>query len=217
MKKMFIYQVFLKPPTSFNPTMEAAGCYCTYSDKCLLVKRQPFKSQGNKWGVPGGKLEQNESPLMAVIREIREEVGLDLSFDRVFKIKTLYIRLPPIDYIFHMFYTQLTDFPSIELDLSENQEARWSTLQEALRLPLVAAGKEALLYYKSFLSLSKNIVTIHEPAESLRQAQFAKDKVPQRSSSGACLMGCPRADAVSRGGVDSHPREAFYRKDGLPE
>ena len=156
MKKMFTYQVFLKPPSSFNPTMEAAGCYCDCLDKLLLVKRQSFKSQGNKWGVPGGKLEENESPLAAVVRELREEVGLELSVDRVFKIKTLYIRLPPTDYIFHMFYTQLADLPSLALDLSENQEACWSTLQEALRLPLVAAGKEALLYYKSFLSLSKN-------------------------------------------------------------
>jgi len=54
-------------------------------------------------------------------------------------------------------------------------------------------------------------VTIHDPAESLGQPQFVKDKVPQRSSSGAFLMGCPRADAVSRGGVDSHHREAIYR------
>ena len=156
MKKMFTYQVYLRPPTSFSPILEASGCYCACADKLLLVKRQPFKSQGNKWGVPGGKLEQNESPLAAVIREIREEVGINLLPDHIFKIKTLYIRLPPDDYIFHMFYTHLAELPSIALDLSENQEARWSTLQDALRLPLVAAGKEALLYYKSFLSLSKN-------------------------------------------------------------
>lgn len=149
---MFKYQVFLKAPHIFHPTLEAAGCYCTWEDKLLLVKRQPFKSQGNKWGVPGGKLELNESPLEAAIRETREEVGIHLPFDQVFKIKTLYIRLPPTDYIFHMFYTQLAQLPSISLDLGENQEACWSTLQEALTLPLVAAGKEALLYYKNFLS-----------------------------------------------------------------
>ena len=156
MQKVFTYQIFLQPPSPFNPTMEAAGCYCACRDRLLLVKRQSYKSQGNKWGVPAGKLEKNEDPLSAVIREMREEVGVHLPPESVYQVKTLYIRLPPIDYIYHMFYTQLAELPPISLDLEENQESCWSTLQEALQLPLVAAGKEALLYYKSFLSLSKN-------------------------------------------------------------
>ena len=136
--------------------MEAAGCYCACAERLLLVKRQSYKSQGNKWGVPGGKLEKNETPLTAVIREMQEEVGVALCPDKVYKVKTLYIRLPSIDYIFHMFYTHLPELPLINLDLGENQESRWTTLQEALQLPLVTSGKEALLYYKSYLSLSKN-------------------------------------------------------------
>jgi 8-oxo-dGTP diphosphatase len=149
---MLSYQVFLHPPAHFTPSMEAAGCYCRWTDRLLLIKRQSNKSQANKWGVPGGKLEKDENPLQAVIREMREEVGVSLTSENVFKVKTLYVRLPSSDYIYHMFYTYLSDLPLIILALEENQEFRWSTLQEALQLPLVAAGKEALLYYKNFLS-----------------------------------------------------------------
>ncbi len=75
--------------------------------------------------------------------------------------------------------------------------------------------QDDLIHY--FLKTPIRLVTIHEPAESLGQPRFVKDKVPQKSSSGAFLMGRPRVDAVSRGGVDRHHREAFNQKDGLPE
>lgn len=147
-----IYQVFLEPPADFSSTMEAAGCYCSCKDTLLLVQRQPFKIQGDRWGVPAGKLEEAEDPLSAVVREMGEEVGIHLMHEQLHEIATLYVRLPTRDYTFHMFHTRLLHFPEIILDLSENKEARWTTFTEALALPLVAAGKEALLYYKSYLS-----------------------------------------------------------------
>jgi 8-oxo-dGTP pyrophosphatase MutT (NUDIX family) len=145
------YQVFLSPPSDFKPTMQAAGCYCCCDDHLLLVKRQSFKSQGDKWGVPAGKLEKDENPADTVIRELKEEVGLPLSLENLQHIGTLFIRLPPIDYIYYMFFTHYPSFPQVIVDLSENQEARWSTLEDALKLPLMAAGAEALLHYRQFL------------------------------------------------------------------
>lgn len=155
MQKVFNYQVFLDPPRFFNPGMEAAGCYLTCGDKVLLVKRQSTKSQGNKWGVPAGKLEKNEDSLSAVIREMQEEVGIFLTPELLCKFKTLYIRLTDLDYIFHMYYSKFTEIPSIKLDFAENQASCWSTVRDALKMPLIASGREALLYYNSFLSLSK--------------------------------------------------------------
>lgn len=157
MKKMFSYQIFLDPPADFSPSMEAAGCYCSYKDKILLVKRQPFKSQGNKWGVPAGKLEKDEDPTRAVIRELKEEVGLTLTVETLQEMGTLFIRLPTQDYIYHMYFTQFSSLPEVVLDLSENQEARWTTLKSALKLPLVAAGKEALAYYQNFCTPEKRL------------------------------------------------------------
>lgn len=150
---MFNYQVFLDSPSDFNPTMVAAGCYCACKDKILLVKRQSFKSQGNKWGVPAGKLEKNENPLEAIVREMKEEIGVVLRPEDLEHFGLLNVRLPPIDYIFHMFSTQFLSFPPITLDTAENQQAQWVTLENALELPLMAAGREALLYYKQFLGL----------------------------------------------------------------
>jgi 8-oxo-dGTP diphosphatase len=50
-------------------------------NRLLLTQRAPHVSHGGFWEFPGGKLEGNEIPEMALCREIKEEVGIDvLSF-----------------------------------------------------------------------------------------------------------------------------------------
>ena len=144
--------VYREPPSDFHPTVEAAGCYCTYNDKILLLKRNPTRPQGGKWGVPGGKLEKGEDPRSAVIREIYEEVGLDIDDDELKEIGKLYVRLPNLDYVFHMFYKSFQSHPQIKLGLEEHEEAVWVNLDEAYKLPLIAGGVEALEYYLEIIN-----------------------------------------------------------------
>ncbi len=44
----------------------------------LLAQRPTAKVYGGYWEFPGGKLEQGETPLTALIREIHEELGLEI-------------------------------------------------------------------------------------------------------------------------------------------
>ncbi|WP_133127781.1 (deoxy)nucleoside triphosphate pyrophosphohydrolase [Legionella nagasakiensis] len=46
--------------------------------RILITKRPAHVSHGGFWEFPGGKLEEGESPASALIREIKEEVGLDV-------------------------------------------------------------------------------------------------------------------------------------------
>ena len=46
--------------------------------KILIVQRNLKKSQGGLWEFPGGKIEPNETKEEAIIREIKEEMDIDI-------------------------------------------------------------------------------------------------------------------------------------------
>jgi ADP-ribose pyrophosphatase YjhB (NUDIX family) len=60
--------IYLEPTPQFKPCIEVATVYIEYDSQILLLHHQNNKSQGNKWGIPGGKVEKNETPLQAVIK-----------------------------------------------------------------------------------------------------------------------------------------------------
>jgi 8-oxo-dGTP diphosphatase len=46
--------------------------------RVLITRRPLHASHGGLWEFPGGKLEEGELPAAALIREIKEEVGLEI-------------------------------------------------------------------------------------------------------------------------------------------
>jgi len=52
--------------------------------KILITKRPAGSHLGGKWEFPGGKIHENETPQEALIREIREELGMDITVGRLF-------------------------------------------------------------------------------------------------------------------------------------
>ncbi len=146
------YIVSLDRPNDFLPTVEVAGCFCEWKDKILLVKRSPSKPQGNTWGLPAGKVEKGEDPRSAAVREVYEEVGIRMDSNELKEVGKLYIRLESIDYIFYTFHNRLEKAPRIRLETEAHLEARWVTVDEALKLPLIIGGKEVMQQFISFFS-----------------------------------------------------------------
>ena len=47
-------------------------------DGCWLMHQRPLgKHHGGLWEFPGGKVEHNEMPLESLVRELREELGIE--------------------------------------------------------------------------------------------------------------------------------------------
>ena len=48
------------------------------NEKILITQRNLKKSQGGLWEFPGGKIEPNETRENAIVREIKEELDIDI-------------------------------------------------------------------------------------------------------------------------------------------
>jgi len=128
-----------KPSVHFNPKMEIAALFIEHENHILLLHRQESKSQGNLWGIPGGKLDKGETPLQAVLREIKEETGYDFSKQSIEKLGSVYIEYNDKDhFVYHMFRTKLIGDPSsVKINFSEHKGFTWVTPQDSLKLELI--------------------------------------------------------------------------------
>lgn len=136
--------VYSKPPKNFNPKVEVAACFIKVQDQFLFLKRQSFKSEGNTWGIPGGKLEKGEKPEQAVIREVQEETGINIVDLPIKYFGRVYIRYSKNDFIYHMFEVCLADYPTIVIDQNEHAEHKWLFLKQALEYPLIPGEDECI-------------------------------------------------------------------------
>ncbi|NLC48639.1 MAG: (deoxy)nucleoside triphosphate pyrophosphohydrolase [Tenericutes bacterium] len=55
--------------------------------KILIAQRNLKKAQGGLWEFPGGKVEYGETQEAAIVREIKEELNMDIKFDECFDEK----------------------------------------------------------------------------------------------------------------------------------
>ncbi len=138
-------------PAGFTPQVEVAACYLEINNKLLLLQRAHGKLEPGKWGVPAGKLENNEAPENAAERELLEETGISLENPaRIQRLNSLYIRKPEVDYVYHVFKVHLDQMPEVHLS-DEHQSYIWATSKDIETIALMDGAKEALQHYQTMV------------------------------------------------------------------
>ncbi len=120
------------------------AAYIKRDEQLLLTKRPANKAQGGLWEFPGGKIEPGESPKNALIREIREELGIEIEVgDLLAEIEHDYpeVKIKLICYAAKIIegeprplegqkITWISPKDVINLELSEADQRLWFTLEK---------------------------------------------------------------------------------------
>ncbi len=70
--------------TPAKPHFRVAVGIVERNGKVLISKRKPDVHLGDIWEFPGGKVHPGESPEQAVVREMREELGIGVRVERLY-------------------------------------------------------------------------------------------------------------------------------------
>ena len=111
-------------------------------DKILATKRG-YGEFINMWEFPGGKIEPGETKEQALVREIKEELNIEISVDN-FALD--------IEYQYPNFYLFMSCFMcSIKegsIELLEHNDGKWITKEELNTLNWLPADIDAVNYLK---------------------------------------------------------------------
>lgn len=103
-------------------------------DRLLLIQTHKW---GDRFGLPGGKIDEGETMLSALVREVKEETGLDVA-DAHFALAQDCIHSPEFYKPAHMVLLNFTcrcEGGTVQLN-EEAQAYVWATAAEALAMNL---------------------------------------------------------------------------------
>lgn len=102
-------------------THQVACAIIEREGKILIARRKQGKKLGLKWEFPGGKLEPGESVEECIVREIKEELNLDITVNYRMKENFHSYEYAGI----HLFPCVCSLGSSEELHLRDHSEIRW--------------------------------------------------------------------------------------------
>jgi len=112
----------------------------------ILLTKRKIEPYINKWCLPGGHINNYESAKNAVIREVREETGLDYQplfynyFDEIIPDQNIHAVV--------LAFTG-TSGGSLVRDNSEISDAKWTLLDDALNYEFAFQHNEILKHYRA--------------------------------------------------------------------
>ncbi|MFA6010416.1 MAG: NUDIX hydrolase [Desulfobacteraceae bacterium] len=104
-----------------------------YNEKdCLLLflrDDKPGLPYANMWDIPGGHVEDGETPDECIVREMKEEIGVDIGAPCLFRVYDFDDR---IEYV----YVSFCRYQIENLNLTEGQALRWFSEAEIAKTEL---------------------------------------------------------------------------------
>jgi len=94
-------------------------------DKVFIGQRKSGKQMANLWEFPGGKLEDGETQQECLIREMREEFGVEVAVRDYFGESVYHYEHGSIKLVAY-----LVDWTGGEMSLSDHKDCRWVSFND---------------------------------------------------------------------------------------
>jgi len=103
-----------------TPLIVASGLFVNPENKILMALRHSTQVPPDRWETPGGKVEPGEGERDALVREMREELGVEVEVGQLISTATL-----DFDQRMHLILYHCRIVGDKEPQPLESQELRW--------------------------------------------------------------------------------------------
>ena len=105
--------------------------------KCLIAKRgYKAKNERGLWEIPGGGVEFGETFREAIIREVREEIGIEIEVGVLLELCDHILPEEHQHWVSPTFFARIVSGTPQIMEPEKCDEIGWFTLDEAEKLPL---------------------------------------------------------------------------------
>jgi 8-oxo-dGTP diphosphatase len=129
--------IFKERSQNFNPSFNIVSCFAEHDGEILVLHRQDHKPEGNTWGIPAGKVDDDEEIADAMAREIQEEAGYKLSSSQLTYFGKVFVKYPEYDFVYHIFHAELDQRHKVAINQNEHKDYQWISPENALNMPLI--------------------------------------------------------------------------------
>lgn len=143
-----LQEVIPEPRKMSIRSVDVAISVIKHNGKFLIQKRGPKGLFADLWEFPGGKIEKGESARSAMIREVLEEVGIDVQ---------PHLRLPSFTHYFTQFKARLHVWIcSLNQLPAKSVGRKWVSLSQLSHYPMPAGSARIVDYLQESKKLDKS-------------------------------------------------------------
>jgi 8-oxo-dGTP diphosphatase len=113
-----------------------AGLIIGDDERILIAQRRADQALPLQWEFPGGKVEPGEAPVAALVRELREELGVTVAVGRIWDV--LFHVYPAFDLVMLVYVCRIVEGSPRAVEVAD---LAWAAVRDLARWDILPADR----------------------------------------------------------------------------